>query len=49
MGPLQWMGAVRMRVQTADKKYHKNPQVSHMYMKEWRKLEVSESIQIKSQ
>ncbi len=32
-----------------DKKHHKNPQVIHMYMKEWRKLEVSESIQIKSQ
>ncbi len=24
--PLQWMGAVRMRVQTADKKNHNNPQ-----------------------
>ncbi len=24
MDPLQWMGAVRMRVQTADKKHHNN-------------------------
>ncbi len=26
MDPLQWMGAVWMRVQTADKKNHNNPQ-----------------------
>ncbi len=25
MDPLQWMGAVRMRVQTAEKKHHNNP------------------------
>ncbi len=25
---MQWMGAVRMRVQTADKKNHNNPQDS---------------------
>ncbi len=29
MDPLQWMGAVRIRVQTADKKHHNNPQVIH--------------------
>ncbi len=29
MDPLQWMGAVRMRVQTADKNIHSNPQVMH--------------------
>ncbi len=28
MDPLQWMGAVRMRVQTTDKNH--NPQVIHM-------------------
>ncbi len=28
--PLQSLGAVRMRVQTAEKKHHKNPQVVHM-------------------
>ncbi len=27
VNPLQWMGAVRMSVQTTDKKYHNNPQV----------------------
>ncbi len=27
MDPLQWMGAVSMRVQTAEKKHHNNPQV----------------------
>ncbi len=29
MDPLQWMGAVRMRVQTADKKHHNNCDVIH--------------------
>ncbi len=29
MDALQWMGAVRMKVQTADKKHHNNPQVIH--------------------
>ncbi len=29
MDHLQWMGAVRMRVQTDDKKHHNNPQVIH--------------------
>ncbi len=29
MDLLQWMGAVRMRVQTADKNHHDNPQVIH--------------------
>ncbi len=29
MDPLQWMGAIRMRVQTADEKNHSNPQHIH--------------------
>ncbi len=29
MDPMQWMGAVRMRVQTPDKKHHNNPQLIH--------------------
>ncbi len=29
MDPLQWMGAIRMRVQTADKKHQSNPQLAH--------------------
>ncbi len=28
--PLQWMGAVRMSVQIADKKHNNNPLIIHM-------------------